>query len=122
MFDSSRHLAYAACVRVTLREKRLLKDYKRLLQRALGPRLKAYRLFGSWARGDATDESDVDVLVVVKDLYREEKNRLLDRAYDLSLTRNRYLSPMIVDRAWYAELVHSERLLAKEIAKDGIDL
>lgn len=96
--------------------------YKAQLRKQLGERLQAYRLFGSWARGEATEESDVDLLVVVDALTREEKNQLLDAAYDLSVQAERILSPLIVERKWYRLLQRRERLLAKEIARDGIDL
>lgn len=61
-------------MRVTPKEQRLLKAFKQIAKKQLAARLTVYRLFGSWARGDATEESDVDILVVVRDLQRAEKN------------------------------------------------
>jgi predicted nucleotidyltransferase len=42
-----------------------LQAYRRLLERAFGARLRAMRLFGSRARGDADVDSDTDVSVIV---------------------------------------------------------
>lgn len=109
-------------MKLSRREMQLLKGYKRGLRRAFGRRLKCVRLFGSWARGEATDDSDIDILVVVDALTRQEKNRSLDNAYDLSVANNRMLSPLIVDTRWYALLKKRQRLLASEIACDGIDI
>jgi predicted nucleotidyltransferase len=45
-----------------------LRRYVEVLDRHLGDRLVSVVLFGSWARGTANGESDVDVLVVVRGL------------------------------------------------------
>lgn len=45
-----------------------LRRYVEILDRHFGDRLVSVVLFGSWARGTAKRESDVDVLVVVRGL------------------------------------------------------
>ncbi|MBN1672528.1 MAG: nucleotidyltransferase domain-containing protein [Kiritimatiellae bacterium] len=52
-------------MRSTIRNDPVLRYFKAALARALGARLKQVLLFGSRARGDATVESDYDLLVVV---------------------------------------------------------
>jgi predicted nucleotidyltransferase len=61
----------------------LAEDYAAALQEVLGDRLVSVVLFGSVARGQATASSDIDLLVVVKDLpqSRFARRRLLDPAY-----------------------------------------
>ena len=47
------------------------------LRRVYGERLVGVYLFGSWARGDATEHSDIDVAVVLKepvDVWQELKH------------------------------------------------
>jgi uncharacterized protein len=69
-----------------------LSDAHACLRRHYGERLSRVVLYGSYARGDARPESDVDVLVVLKgtyDLYTEIKQlvrlqtELLDRYGEL---------------------------------------
>ncbi len=48
--------------------KKILPDLKTRLRDRYGERLVKLILFGSHARGEATEDSDVDVLAVVKDL------------------------------------------------------
>ena len=47
--------------------KQVLEELKDGLQTIYGPRLKGMYLFGSRARGDAEDDSDIDVAVVLSD-------------------------------------------------------
>jgi predicted nucleotidyltransferase len=56
----------------------LMADMKAGLQALYGERLKGVYLFGSHARGEADEESDVDVLVVLDDY--ESYGAEIDRA------------------------------------------
>jgi predicted nucleotidyltransferase len=60
----------------------LSRQYADLLVQALGDRLVSVVLFGSVARGDASPDSDIDLLIVARDLPRGHfaRKRLLARA------------------------------------------
>jgi predicted nucleotidyltransferase len=49
-----------------MRIKEILKEFREEIEKLYGKRLKSIILYGSWARGDATEESDIDVLIVLK--------------------------------------------------------
>ena len=54
-------------------------------------------LFGSKARGDAGEESDVDVLVITsRRLTRADRHRLGDAVYDLGLKTGVFPSTIVV--------------------------
>jgi predicted nucleotidyltransferase len=82
---------------MTIREKTyaLVAAFKRELERIYGRRLKGVFLYGSYARGDANPESDVDVSIVFDDYdrYAAEIDRTgvavseLSLAYGLNLSR-----------------------------------
>ena len=57
----------------------IVRQYRRRVEQELDCAVEV-RLFGSYTRGTATEESDVDVLVVVPEL----KSRVLDRLLDLA--------------------------------------
>jgi predicted nucleotidyltransferase len=67
--------------------KRLLVELRKGLSSLYGERLRAVILFGSYARGDYDEGSDLDVLVVLDDYhsYWEELVRSAKLASDLSL-------------------------------------
>lgn len=70
--------------------KSILKELKNGLKHIYGVRFKKVYLFGSRARGDETEDSDIDVLVVLADFrkYGEELRRTSDLVGGLSLEHN----------------------------------
>jgi predicted nucleotidyltransferase len=75
--------------------KELLARLRRGLEHLYGERLAGVYLFGSFARGEATSESDVDILVVLDEVidYGQEIERTghlvseLSLDYDVSISR-----------------------------------
>ncbi len=67
--------------------KRLMTSFKDELARLYGTRLKGVYLFGSYARDEADEESDLDVMIVLDKLgnYSEEINRTGELVSRLSL-------------------------------------
>ncbi len=90
-----------------------------------GARLREVVLFGSWARGEAHEDSDVDVLVLVDELDENERREVMDLAYDADAADREAwvgISPLPYSTAQAAELRCRERLLFREIARDGVAL
>jgi predicted nucleotidyltransferase len=88
---------------------------------ALFPRrVRFVRLFGSWARGEAHEESDVDVAVVVEGLDREEWRKAVAEAVDVELACGVTLSPFVVSGEHFDLLVRRERRIATDILEEGI--
>jgi predicted nucleotidyltransferase len=89
---------------------------------SLGSEVVDVQLFGSKARGDATPESDVDVLVVV----RRDEPRLIDALYDLllnaCLSHSVYISLKIFSEAEYERLNHPRTPFMQNIAREGVVL
>lgn len=72
----------------------ILEEFKRELQRIYGPRLKRLILYGSYARGEADEGSDLDLLVVLDraDDPLSERERLSEVIFKLALKHNIVLS------------------------------
>ncbi len=87
-----------------------------------GARLRDIRLFGSWARGEATADSDVDVLVLVDDLTGPEAHALGHLGGDVLSRHGVLLVPLAMSSARMQELRDRERALPREIDRDGIPL
>ena len=83
--------------------KRLLAELKKGLLKLYGERLKAVYLFGSYARGDYDDASDVDIMIVLDhyESYWEELVKTSYLASELSLEYGVTISRMFVtEKNW----------------------
>ena len=83
---------------MTRNVKSLMAKLKKGLAELYGPRLKAVYLFGSYARGDYNEGSDLDVMIVL-DTYQSYWNELVrsaELASDLSLEYDVTISRMVM--------------------------
>ncbi len=88
----------------------------------LGDRLLEARLFGSRARGDGNDQSDVDVALVVTPMNSSLRREIQDFAYDVGLERGVLLAPLLLEDQQLAHLRARERLIAADLDREGIVL
>jgi predicted nucleotidyltransferase len=86
-----------------------------------GERLRRVVLFGSFARGDADEDSDVDLLVVLDRVDDEWKefDRLLDLTWERVLSSGRAISPYPVTEV---ELAESDKPYLARARQEGRDV
>ena len=60
-------------------------------------------LYGSVARGTQTEESDVDIAVILKSYTSEMQDRMWDLIVDLELEYDRVVSVLLIDADRFAE-------------------
>lgn len=96
------------------------------LRQRYGDDLLRVVLFGSKARGDSDEESDIDVLVVVvrtpNDDYWQHRRQLSAIAGDLDLEYDVILSTLLMDEPEFTEMRRANLLLNRRIQQDGIEL
>jgi predicted nucleotidyltransferase len=83
--------------------KTILAELKRRLEDLYGERLVRVILYGSQARGDASDGSDIDVLIVLRGETSpcEEIARTAELAAELSLRHNVAIVPAFASESRY---------------------
>ncbi len=104
------------------REQAAVHEYVAQLRVALGEALIGLWLFGSKSRGDHSLESDIDLLIVLKDLQPEERWRIRRTAARCSLEYDVLFNTHILDRARWEEEVRYKGTLWREIQRDGVSL
>lgn len=87
-----------------------------------GTRLVGFKMFGSRARGEGSPDSDIDILVLISETDDNLKVRIWDIAYRVFNDTDVLISPLVLGRDQYANLVSHERLIAKTIEEEGIPL
>jgi len=65
------------------RDKELITEFKRRLPSELGNHLRRIIVFGSRSRGDAAEESDLDVIALVDEKSIDIERRLEDIVYQV---------------------------------------
>jgi predicted nucleotidyltransferase len=99
--------------------KNLLTELKKGLAKIYDERLKAVYLFGSYARGDYSDDSDVDVMIVLSDYqnYGAEIDRSGELISQLALDYGISISRVIMKEIQWQE---SDTPLLRNIRAEGV--
>jgi uncharacterized protein len=83
--------------------------------------VEAIVLYGSVARGESDEESDIDLLIITKTpLTRSERHRITDAIFEVNLCYGTNFSSLVVDRGCWEEGALSILPLRDEILKDGL--
>ena len=78
-------------------------------------------LYGSVARGEADEESDIDLLIVTAQLLmRPARHEITDMVFEVNLLYGTNFSTLVVDRTSWEAGAFSVLPLREEILKDGI--
>jgi len=96
-----------------------MKELKDGLTRIYGDQLKAVYLYGSYARGDYREGSDVDVMILLKDYknYWKELFRSSDYVSDVSLKYDLTISCIIIKEIQWKQ---SNMPVVRNIHRDGV--
>ncbi|GFP19759.1 hypothetical protein HKBW3S42_01595 [Candidatus Hakubella thermalkaliphila] len=99
----------------------ILEDLKGELQKIYGRRLKSLFLYGSYARGDATEGSDIDILMLIengekRDVLERRRSKMIS---DICLKYDTLVSTLIVPENTFYEW---ELPLYLNIRREGVRL
>lgn len=99
--------------------RKLMKELKEGLTRIYGDQLKAVYLYGSYARGDYRQGSDVDVMILLKDYknYWKEYQRSSDYVSDVSLRYDVTVSCILIKEIQWKE---SDKPVLRNIRREGL--
>jgi len=97
---------------------RIARAAARRLKDAYGDRLVDVVPFGSWVRGEAHEESDVDLLVILNEIVSRahERDRMVDVLFDLEVDSHRAIQAFPVAQA---DARSDERTFVGAVLRDG---
>ncbi len=105
-----------------LKNRELLKQFIEKVKEKYGDKIKKIILFGSYARGEATDESDIDILVITSENRFEMQKSLSEIAVDILLQTGVYISAKAVSVEEYSFMKKINTGFYQNIAREGVAL
>jgi predicted nucleotidyltransferase len=112
-------------IQLTASERTALETFIARLRQRYGDDLLHVVLFGSKARGDFDDESDLDLLIVVRipdsDFWPNWRH-ISDLAWEVELAHDVVLTTIIRTPAEFRQMQRDRLLLYQNIEKDGMTL
>lgn len=99
--------------------KKAVEEFKKEIEKLYGKRLKRVILYGSYARGDATEDSDIDLLIVLEGnvIPGEEIDRMIDIITEINLKYGMLISVYPVSEKDYTN-VNSPLLI--NVRREGV--
>lgn len=103
-------------------EKKAVREIKEKVTALVGDRLKGIYLFGSKARGDYDPESDVDLAIIIEDLDRSLKRKVIDIVVEVETDYIIVISSLVISWKNFLQLKERERRIALDIEREGINI
>ena len=107
---------------LTKGEQEALGRFRDAVQSSLGENLLSLRLFGSRARGERTEESDLDVLVLVRKKDREICRRIVEESLEIDLAYGTNLAPTILTADEYRQNQECGTPFYRNVEREGVAL
>src|SRR3990172_10380179 len=107
---------------LTDKERKGLQLFSHQLRQLLGDELQEIELFGSKVRGDSDQESDIDILIIVKSKDWRIHEEICGLAADINLDYYCNSSPVIYSQEEYGKNRYFRTLLIQYIEREGIPL
>lgn len=104
--------------------RKTINDFIKEVKEMLGDRLKKIILYGSYARGDYTKNSDIDIMILTdfNDKEIEEyRDKISDIAFNIELEKEIYISPIIKNIDKYNARVNVIPFYMN-VEKEGVEL
>ncbi|MBI3068451.1 MAG: nucleotidyltransferase domain-containing protein [Betaproteobacteria bacterium] len=109
-------------MKLTRDEKIWLDEYRRALAKRFPGKVERLLVYGSKARGDAHSDSDIDVLLVVKDEASGLKREMRRIGYLLAVTSDAVPSIMAYTHGEWAKREQSGSPFRKNVERDAVSV
>ena len=104
------------------KEKRAVKAFVSAIRKDLKDQLLETKIFGSKVRGDCSQDSDIDILVVLKRRSKSFIDALYAKLLDIELEYDSKISLTVFSQAEYQHNVNAHTPFMESLADEGITL
>ncbi len=102
----------------------VLKRYVNDVQQIYGDKLKTVILYGSYARGDYRQDSDIDIMILVDlpdDEIKGKRHTLSDMTYDYNYENNIEIMPIVKNQSHFNRWLRAYPFY-NNVKKEGVEL
>ena len=103
-------------------ERTWLDRYREAIRHECPDAVRDLLIYGSKARGDAHEDSDIDMLVIVKKGHDHVKNRLTDMADDLAVTANAAPSAIALTEDEWGRMKELRLPFRRNVERDAVSV
>jgi predicted nucleotidyltransferase len=100
----------------------LLQAFANGLRQLVGESIEKIILIGSYARGDQTPESDIDIVILLKASSKNLRDKIYDYLVDFTLEHDVDISLKLINRATYQEWKEWADPFVKSIETEGVEV
>lgn len=105
---------------MTKRDMEIAKELKERLSKAAD--LVDFRVFGSRARGDQGEYSDMDVFIEVENSDKELEEKIYDITWEVGFENSLYISPLVFTRHEIEDSPLRASPIVKNINEEGVEI
>lgn len=107
---------------LTSQEKNALQFFKELVSEKFSRRVDAILLFGSKARKDDRPESDIDILVILRNKSWQDERLIYSMVTKTFMKTGVYISPKVYDKQVIAQKRQRNNAFLQEVDKDAMPI
>lgn len=109
-------------INIPFREKQVIFAFKKTLEKSLGQNLISLQLFGSKARGNYGKDSDIDLLLILKEKNPRVEEIVYNTVTDLMLKSGVYLSVKIFDSKQFQKLNKIPTVFMQKVKQEAVKI
>lgn len=95
-------------------------DFSKMIKYNLGSKLVEIRLFGSKVKGMDSPYSDIDILIIAKEVTEELKDLIFETVVDVNLTYDVVISPLIYTTNEYDNIFLKDTHFYRATQDEGV--
>ncbi len=101
-------------------EKKAVREFSLFLHQKIGTDLVEVKVFGSKVRGEDSPESDIDILVILKQSDKKRRDIIADLAFEIGLKYDLFLSTVVYEQYLFYSPLSQETLFYQNVQREGV--